>query len=96
LKPAGIDYGPVIPAAEEALETGDPAELVALLLSAVERSLQNRFEEARTVLEMTTGDDVPGARERVNAEFAFIQYAESIHAALKAEGHGYAEDIAGH
>jgi hypothetical protein len=27
LKPAGIDYGPVIPAAEQAVETGDLAKL---------------------------------------------------------------------
>jgi hypothetical protein len=27
LKPAGINYGPVIPAAEKALETGDPTQV---------------------------------------------------------------------
>ena len=32
LKPAGIDYGPVIPAAEQAVETGDLAKLKAALM----------------------------------------------------------------
>lgn len=95
LKPAGIDYGPVIPAAEKALETGDPTQVKTLLSGAVERLLEERFKDAQKVLESTrktppqTAVEVAEARERVNAEFAFIEYAEGIHAALKAEGHAH-------
>lgn len=95
LKPAGTDHGAVIPAAEKALETGDPTQVKTLLSGAVERLLQDRFTAAQKVLESTrstppeTADDVAEARERVNAEFAFIEYAEGIHAALKAEGHAH-------
>jgi hypothetical protein len=102
LKPAGIDYGPVIPAAEAALESGDPAKVVAILSGAVKGKLQARFEEAKTVLARTPSDRptaaaaVPAARERVSAEFAFIEYAEGIHAALKAKGHGAGADAHGH
>jgi hypothetical protein len=98
LKPAGIDYGPVIPAAEAALASGDPGQVVALLSGAVEDSVRYRFEEARKLLESTPGDRpetadaVPEARERVSAEFAFIGYAEGIHAALEAEGHSEGAD----
>lgn len=95
LKPAGINYGPVIPAAEKALETGDPTQVKTLLSGAVERLLEERFKDAQKVLESTrktppqTAVEVAEARERVNAEFAFIEYAEGIHAALKAEGHAH-------
>ena len=95
LQPAGINHGPVIPAAEKALETGDPAQVKTLLSGAVERLLEDRFKAAQKVLESTrttppqTADAVAEARERVNAEFAFIEYAEGIHAALKAEGHAH-------
>ena len=97
LKPAGIDYGPVIPAAEAALDSGNSAEVVALLSGAVEAQMKDRLEAARHVLESTssaspeTADAVAEARERVNAEFAFILYAEGVHAALEAEGHGEAD-----
>ncbi len=40
---AGADYGPVIPAAEDALETGDLAALRALLLEEMDRGLQERL-----------------------------------------------------
>jgi hypothetical protein len=102
LKPAGIDYGPVIPAAEAALKSGDPAKVVALLSGAVKDQLQVRFEEAKKVLERTPRDRpetvaaVPAVRARVSAEFAFIEYAEGIHAALKAKGHGAGADAHGH
>lgn len=95
LKPAGINYGPVIPAAEKALETGDPTQVKTLLSGAVEHLLEDRFKAAQKVLESTrktppqTAVEVAEARERVNAEFAFIEYAEGIHAALKAEGHAH-------
>lgn len=102
LKAAGIDYGPVIPAAEAALESGSPEEVIAILSGAIEAQVQNRFETAWQVLESTSGeapeaaDAVAEARERVNAEFAFIGYAEGIHAALATEWHSEGESGRGH
>ena len=103
LKPAGQDFGPVIPAAEEALETGDVAPLASLLAEATKQSLGERLEMARAVAEHgsaepASAEDVPSARERVSAEFAFIGYAEGIHQALQSGGHseGQAEPQAEH
>jgi hypothetical protein len=42
LKPAGIDYGPAIPAAERAIETGNLAQVKALLVEEVEHGLHVR------------------------------------------------------
>jgi hypothetical protein len=47
LKPAGIDYGPVIPAAEQAVETGDLAKLKAVLMEEIEHSLRERLAHVR-------------------------------------------------
>lgn len=93
LKPAGLDYGPVIPAAEAALESGSAGEVITILSGAVKVEVEDRFKTARRVLENTssepprTADAVAMARERVNAEFGFIGYAEGVHAALATKGH---------
>jgi hypothetical protein len=89
LKPAGADFGPVIPAAEKALETGSPDDLVALLTDAVRRQVEERFRRslaARSLpREPRDHADVAAARKRVHAELGFIGYAESLHQALKGQ-----------
>lgn len=44
LKPAGADFGPAIPAAEKALETGKVDAVVKLLSTEVAHGLAERFE----------------------------------------------------
>ena len=46
LKPAGLDIGPVIPAAERALRSGAPDELVDLLGWTVRTQVEHRHERA--------------------------------------------------
>lgn len=92
LKPAGQDFGPVIPAAEEAMENGDSKALVALLTRAVRQQVEDRFGHARAAgslpAEPRTHAEVAPARERVHAELGFVLYAEGLHQALKgAAGH---------
>ena len=43
LKPAGLDLGPAIPAADEALKTGSPEKLVKLLTDATENGTREEF-----------------------------------------------------
>src|SRR5512141_1361430 len=75
LKPAGIDHGPAISAAERAIETGDLSQVKALILEEIEHSLAQRFVHVREAgtasKEPKTPDQVPAARERVSAELAF-------------------------
>lgn len=90
LKPAGIDYGPVIPAAEHAVETGDLTKLKAILNEEIEHALSERLAHARQLqkasLEPTTAAEVPHARARVSAELGFITFAETVHQAVLGKG----------
>lgn len=90
LKPAGIDYGPVIPAAEHAVETGDLTKLRAVLAEEIDHALQERLAHVRELqkapLEPETLAEVPPARERVTAELGFVTFAESLHQAVLGKG----------
>lgn len=90
LKPAGIDYGPVIPAAEHAVETGDLAKLKAVLMEKIEHALHERLAHVRELkkapLEPKTAAEVPPSRERISAELGFITFAENLHQAALGKG----------
>lgn len=92
LKPAGTDFGPAIPAAERAIETGDLTRVKALLVEEIERALHERLAHARETRhaskEPTTADQLDAARRRVSAEFAFVGFVESLRQAAHGEvGH---------
>ena len=86
LKPAGIDYGPAIPAADRAIGTGDIAEVKMLLVEAMEHGLKERFAHMRETQmaprEPKTAEDVRAARERVSAELGFVAYVEGLYQAV--------------
>jgi hypothetical protein len=90
VKPAGADYGPVIPAAELAVESGDMSKLKAVLTEEIEHALHERLANARKFqsvsLEPATAAEVPHARERVSAELGFITFAETLRQAAKGKG----------
>ena len=90
LKPGGADYGPVIPAAEHAIETGDLSRLRAVLIEEIEHALRERLARVRTLqkapLEPKTAAEVPHARERVSAELGFVTFAETIRQAAHGKG----------
>jgi hypothetical protein len=88
LQPAGLDHGPAVPAAEQALAGGDPAVLLRLLTGNIQRGVQARFTHAvhaRELAQQSAG--VPAARELVQAELGFVTYAHGLYAAAQGEGH---------
>jgi len=92
LKPAGTDFGPAIPAAEKALETGDVSKVKALLVEEIEHALHERLAHARegrkVSKEPKTADQVEDARKRVSGEFEFVVFVESLRQAAHGEiGH---------
>jgi hypothetical protein len=96
LKPAGIDYGRAIPAAERAIETGNLAQVKALLTEEVEHGLHARLarvlERQETIKEPNAAKDVSAARERVSAELGFVTFVEGLRqAAHGAPGHEHNE-----
>ena len=90
LKPPGADYGPVIPAAEHAVETGDLTKLRQVLNEEIEHALRERLAHVRALqkasLEPTTANEVPHARERVSAELGFVTFAETVRQAVHGKG----------
>lgn len=90
LQPAGVDYGPMIPAAEGALQTGDLAAVRAILMEEIDHGLAERLARVQAVgsatAEPRNHDGVAAARERVNAELGFITYAEGLREAVSGAG----------
>ncbi len=86
LRPAGLDYGPMIPAAERALETHDLSAVRAILIEDMDEGLAERLahvtELQDVTLEPSDHDGVAAARDRISAEFAFITYAEGLREAI--------------
>jgi hypothetical protein len=92
LKPAGVDHGPAIPAAERAIATGNLAPIKELLVEQMEHALHARFahmrEGQRGAKEPQTEAAVAAARERVSAELGFVTFVEGLsQAVLGAPGH---------
>jgi hypothetical protein len=90
LKPAGTDYGPVIPAAEHAVESGDLTKLKAVLVEQIDHALRERLAHVRELqkapVEPKTAAEVPHARQRVSAELAFVTFAETLRQAALGKG----------
>lgn len=88
LKPANRDLGPAIPAADRALETGDPKPLLKLLEDAVHGGLHQQFARALEAKSYKKGD-VEAGRKFVENYVVYVHYVERLYedAAKKAEGH---------
>lgn len=91
LRPAGMDFGPAIPAAERALASGLLEPLLRLMTQEGVRGLTEHFEHTlarkAATKEPETKVGVPAARERVSAELEFIGYVENLYRATKGGGH---------
>lgn len=95
LKPAGLDWGPIIPRADKAIEKGNSKEVVDFILHTVEGELQRRFKH---VMEKKNYDvnDVDAARDYVQAMLGFTLYAHHLYEYVKS-GKVYSEErIGGH
>ena len=88
LKPAGRDLGPAIPAADDALRTGKPDALLALIAGETRDGLEKRFQEALAAKSYDP-DDVAAGRRYVEAYVTFVHYVERLHedATRAPEGH---------
>jgi len=96
LKPAGVDLGPVIPAADKAIEDGSEAALVKLLTDAVARNVREHFREVLEAKGFDPGD-VEAGRRFVKNYVIFTHYVEAIHAsAMNAPSPGDEAPAAAH
>ena len=95
LKPAGIDHGPVIPAADRALAAGSVEQLESVLIHAVRDGLRARFDRA-TAAKRFAPQDVEAGRSFVAAYVPLLHYAEQLYALAAGEGHEDAHGAAAH
>jgi hypothetical protein len=96
IKPAGIDYGPMIPAAERAIETGNLEVIKAVLIEGINHVLGEKLAHVRELRKVTSEpanyDQVAAARERISAELGFITFAEGVHQAVLGKTAPHHED----
>ena len=84
LKPAGTDWGPVVPRAEKAISEGNP-----------KKELQERFNRAIAKKEYDI-NNVDAAREYVQAELGFVLYSQGLYSAITGQGEHGEEGMKGH
>jgi hypothetical protein len=89
LKPAGLDVGPVIPVAEQAVEAGSPGALEEALVREIREELARRFHHL-VHLRAAADHDVPAARAYVEAALGLQVWAHGLYRAAHASGHAAA------
>jgi hypothetical protein len=88
LKPAGLDLGPAIPAADEALENGSSDKLMNLLTDEVQNGTHEEFKKVMEKKNYTS-NDVRAGREYIEAYVSFIHYVERVYEAATAPSTGH-------
>lgn len=78
LKPAGRDLGPAIPAADRALETGDPRPMLKLVEQAVHGGIHEKFSKALAAKKYDPAD-VEAGRKFVENYVVFIHFVERLY-----------------
>src|SRR5512132_4531620 len=78
LKPAGLVLGPVIPAADKALESGDPGPLVKLVNGKIHEGIHKYYMEAKE-RKAHAGDSVEAGRAYVQAYVPYLHFVERLY-----------------
>ena len=78
LKPAGMDLGPAIPAADKALATGDPKPLLSLINGKVHEGIHKYYTEARE-RKAHAGESVEAGRAYVQAYVPYLHFVERLY-----------------
>lgn len=93
LKPAGLDVGPAIPAADKALATGDMKPVYELMHGILKPGLEARFKAAHATRGQAAAD-VGAGRRAVAAYVDFLHYVDGVYRAA-AGGGAHAEAAEG-
>ncbi len=86
LKPAGLDWGPVVPKADDAIEIGNPKKVIDLILKTAEEELNERFETAMSKKEYDE-DNGDGAREYIHSMLGFVLYSHHLYKFITSKEH---------
>jgi hypothetical protein len=88
LKPAGLDLGPAVPAADRALEDGSVDAVVQLLTNAVRKGVHEHFHRAVHHKDFDA-DNVHAGREYVEAYVPYVHYVEKLWDAATSTAHAH-------
>ncbi len=78
VKPAGLDLGPAIPAADKALESGDPRPLLSLINEKVHEGIHKYYTVARE-RRAHANDSVEAGRAYVQAYVPYLHFVERLY-----------------
>lgn len=78
LKPAGLDPGPAIPAADRALKTGDPKPMLALIEEKIHEGIHRDYVEAMEK-KKHAGESAEAGRAYVQAYVPFLHFVEQLY-----------------
>jgi len=78
LKPAGLDLGPAIPAADKALESGNPGPLMKLINEKIHEGIHKYYVEAREK-RAHAGESVEAGRSYVQAYVLYLHFVERLY-----------------
>jgi hypothetical protein len=95
LKPAGLDLGPAVPAADRALEDGSIDAVVKLVTDAVRKGIHEHFHAAAGRRRFDP-NDVAAGRKYVEAYVPYVHYVERLWEAATNEVHGHAPEHGAH
>ena len=88
LKPAGLDLGPAVPAADRALEEGSAEKVVRLLVDAVRAGVHAHFRAAAEK-RVFDPNDVAAGRKYVEDYVPYVHYVERLWEAATGPVHGH-------
>lgn len=95
LKPAGLDLGPAIPAADKALDDGSTEAVEKLLADAIRKGLREHFHA--TINQRKFGpNDVAAGRLYVEAYVPYIHYVEGLWEAATTSAKSHYPEPAAH
>ena len=78
LKPAGLDLGPAIPAADMALESGNPGPLLKLTNEKIHEGIHKYYMEAMEK-KAHAGESVEAGRAYVQAYVPYLHFVERLY-----------------
>ncbi|MFX1470697.1 MAG: DUF6448 family protein [Promethearchaeota archaeon] len=78
LKPAGLDWGPIVPKADKAIENEDPNEVIDFIKKTIEDKLREKFQK---IIDQKNYDknDVKKARKYVHAMLDFTLFSNHLY-----------------
>jgi len=78
LKPAGLDLGPAIPAADKALESGNPGPLLKLINEKIHDGIHKYYMDAKE-RKAHAGESVEAGRAYVQAYVPYLHFVERLY-----------------